>query len=213
MSPTVFVLPLLVVLWIAYERRRTDRIREEATERFWEKEQRANLTRKKDISALDYIEIPVDTLPFPETGKEEITDMQKLLLHLSTQKIVNFTGLTNTELKLQYGAPNLNLLMEFDKNYLELVRTLYRYGKQLHELGLVEEAKTVLEYGLSIKTDVSANYTLLAEIYKAENAKERIDFVISEAGNLTSMTKKSLLANLMAIRDSAVSENELINQP
>ena len=213
MSPTVFVLPLLVVLWIAYERRRTDRIREEATERFWEKEQRANLTRKKDISALDYIEIPVDTLPFPETGKEEITDMQKLLLHLSTQKIVNFTGLTNTELKLQYGAPNLNLLMEFDKNYLELVRTLYRYGKQLYELGLVEEAKTVLEYGLSIKTDVSANYTLLAEIYKAENAKERIDFVISEAENLTSMTKKSLLANLMAIRDSAVSENELINQP
>ena len=213
MSPTVFVLPLLVVLWIAYERRRTDRIREEATERFWEKEQRANLTRKKDISALDYIEIPVDTLPFPETGKEEITDMQKLLLHLSTQKIVNFTGLTNTELKLTYGAPNLNLLMEFDKNYLELVRSLYRYGKYLHELGLVKEAKTILEYGLSIKTDVSANYTLLAEIYKAENAKERIDFVISEAENLTSMTKKSLLANLMAIRDSAVSENELINQP
>jgi hypothetical protein len=103
--------------------------------------------------------------------------------------------------------------MEYDKNYTELARTLYRYGKYLHELGFVEEAKTVLEYGLSIKTDVSANYTLLAEIYKAENAKERIDFVISEAENLTSMTKKSLLANLMAIRDSAVSENELINQP
>lgn len=207
MSPTVFILPLLIVLWIAYERRRTDRIREEATERFWEKEQRANLTRKKDLSTLDYIKIPVDSLPFPETGKEEITDLQKLLLHLSGQKIVNFTGLTNTELKLRYGAPNLNLLMEYDKNYLELVRTLYRYGKHLRELGLKEEAKTILEYGLSIKTDVSANYTLLAEIYKEENAKERIDFVISEAEKLTSMTKKALLANLMAIRDSAVGEN------
>lgn len=207
MSPTVFILPLLIVLWIAYERRRTDRICEEATERFWEKEQRANLTRKKDLSTLDYIKIPVDSLPFPETGKEEITDLQKLLLHLSGQKIVNFTGLTNTELKLRYGAPNLNLLMEYDKNYLELVRTLYRYGKHLRELGLKEEAKTILEYGLSIKTDVSANYTLLAEIYKEENAKERIDFVISEAEKLTSMTKKALLANLMAIRDSAVGEN------
>ena len=207
MSPTVFILPLLVVLWIAYERRRTDRIRREATEQFWEKEQRANLTRKKDLSALDYIEIPVDTLPFPETGKEEITDLQKLLLHLSGQKIVNFTGLSNTELKLQYGAPNLNLLMEYDKNYLELVRTLYRYGKHLYDLGLTKEAKTILEYGLSIKTDVSANYTLLAEIYKEENAKERIDFVISEAEKLTSMTKKALLANLMAIRDSAVGED------
>ena len=213
MSPTVFVIPLLIVLWIAYERRRTDRIRREASEQFWDKEQRANLTRKKDISNLDYITIPIDTLPFPETGKEEITDLQKLLLHLSSQKIVNFTGLTNTELKLMYGAPNLPLLMEFDKNYLELVRTLYRYGKYLHELGLIAEAKTILEFGLSIGTDVSANYTLLAEIYKEENAKERIDFVISCAENLTSLTKKALLANLMTIRDSAMGQNEPVDEP
>lgn len=211
MIPVFFILFVLVVLWIGRGRRRSDRLSKEASEKFWEREQRANLTRKKDISNLDYIVVPVDTLPFPETGKEEITDLQKLLLHLSTQKIVNFTGLTNTDLKLMYGAPNLNLLMEFDKNYLELVRSLYRYGKHLYELGLTEEAKTVLEYGLSIKTDVSANYTLLAEIYKEENAKERIDFVISEAENLTSLTKKALLTNLMAIRDSAVGQNETVD--
>ncbi|MBE5950721.1 MAG: hypothetical protein E7260_03890 [Lachnospiraceae bacterium] len=207
MIPVFFMIFVVIVLWVTRGRRRSDRLRKEATERFWEKEQRANLTRKKDLSDLDYITIPVDSLPFPETGKEEVTDLQKLILHLSTQKIVNFTGLTNTDLKLMYGAPNLNLLMEYDKNYLELVRTLYRYGKYLHELGRKEEAKIVLEYGISIKTDVSANYTLLAEIYKEENAKERIDFVISEAEKLTSMTKKALLANLMAIRDSAVGEN------
>lgn len=212
MIPVFFMIFIIVVLWVSRGRRRSDRLNKEATERFWEKEQRANLTRKKDISNLDYIEVPVNSLPFPETGKEEITDLQKLLLSLSTQKIVNFTGLSNTELKLMYGAPNLNLLMEFDKNYLELVRSLYRYGRYLHELGFTEEAKTILEYGLSIRTDVSANYTLLAEIYKAENAKERIDFVISEAEKLTSMTKKALLANLMAIRDSAVGQDELINQ-
>ena len=89
---------------------------------------------------------------------------------------------------------------------MELVRNLYRYGKHLYDLNLKEEAKTVLEYGLSIGTDVSANYTLLATIYKEENAKERIDFVISQAETLTPLTKKSLLANLMAIRDSAVGE-------
>lgn len=207
MIPVFFMIFVIIVLWVGRGRRHSDRLRKEATERFWEKEQRANLTRKKDLSDLDYITIPADTLPFPETEKEEITDLQKLILHLSTQKIVNFTGLTNTDLKLMYGAPNLPLLMEYDKNYLELVRTLYRYGKYLYDLDLKEEAKTILEYGLSIKTDVSANYTLLAEIYKEENAKERIDFVISEAEKLTSMTKKALLANLMAIRDSAVGEN------
>ena len=207
MIPVFFIIFVIIVLWIGRGRRHSDRLRKEASEKFWDREQRANLTRKKDLSDLEYITVPVETLPFPETEKEEITDLQKLLLHLATQKIVNFTGLTNTDLKLQYGAPNLPLLMEFDKNYLELVRSLYRYGRHLYDLGLTTEAKTVLEYGLSIRTDVSANYTLLAEIYKEENAKERIDFVISEAEKLTSMTKKALLANLVAIRDSAVSQN------
>jgi len=206
MIPFFFGIFVIIVLWMRFGSRRSERLNKEASERFWEKEQRANLTRKKDLSDLDYITIPTDTLPFPETEKEEVTDLQKLILHLSGQKIVNFTGISNTDLKLMYGAPNLTLLMEYDRNYTELVRTLYRYGKYLHELGLVEEAKTVLEYGLSVKTDVSANYTLLAEIYKAENAKERIDFVISEAENLTSLTKKALLSNLMAIRDSSVDE-------
>ena len=213
MIPFFFMIFVVIVLWVSFGRRRSDRLNKEASERFWDKEQRANLTRKKDISNLDYIAIPVDTLPFPETDKEEITDLQKLILHLSTQRIVNFTGLTNTELKLMYGAPNLPLLMEFDKNYLELVRTLYRYGKYLHELGLIAEAKTILEFGLSIGTDVSANYTLLAEIYKEENAKERIDFVISCAENLTSLTKKALLANLMTIRDSAMGQDEPVDEP
>lgn len=206
MIPVCFFCFVLIVLWINYHRRRTDREAREMHESFLEKEQRANLTRKKDISNLNYITIPVDRLPFPETGKEEITDIQNLLLKLSNQKIVNFTGISNTDLKLMYGAPNLELLMEFDNNYLELVRNLYRYGKHLYDLNRKEDAKTVLEYGLSIGTDVSANYTLLATIYKEENAKERIDFVISEAEKLTPLTKKSLLANLMAIRDSAVGE-------
>ena len=94
--------------------------------------------------------------------------------------------------------------MEYDKNYLELVRSLYRYGKLLYEQGLADEAATVLNYALSIKTDISANYTLLATIYKEKNDMEGINSVISAAEELTSMTKKALLANLVAIRDSSV---------
>lgn len=211
MIPFFFFLIIILVLWIQYQKRHTERSAKETREAFWEKEQRANLTRKKDISNLDYITVPVDSLPFPETGKQEVTDLQNFLLKLSTQKIVNFTGISNTDLKLMYGAPNIDLLMEFDKNYLELVRSLYRYGKYLYELGYTEEARTVLEYGLSVGTDVSANYTLLATIYKEENAKERIDFVISQAEKLTSLTKKALLANLMAIRDSAVDREKPVD--
>ena len=206
MIPVFFIITLLLVIWVHYQKRRTDRISSQNSEAFWERERQANLTRKKDISTLNYIHVPVNTLPFPETDSEEIGDIQKHIINLASGKIVNFTGKTNTDLKLEYGAPNINILMEYDKNYLELVRSLYRYGKLLYDKQLVDESKAVLEYALSIKTDISANYTLLATIYKEKNDVAGINSVISAAEELTSMTKKALLANLMAIRDSAVGQ-------
>lgn len=194
------------MIWIYYQKSHTDRSAKSAHDAFWEKERKANLTRKKDLSELDYIIIPIEQLPFPVLEDEEITEVQKHLQKLANEKIVNFTGITNTELKLQYGAPNIELLMAFDKNYLELVRSLYRYAKLLYDQGYKEEATAILEYGISIKTDVSANYTLLASIYKEKNDTKRIDFIISQAETLNSLTKNSLLTNLMAIRNSSISQ-------
>lgn len=204
MIPFFFAILIILIVWIHYQKSRTDRSAKEASEAFWEKERLANTTRKKDISTLDYITVPINTLPFPETNQEEISDIQKHIYNLASVKIVNFTGISNTDLKLQYGAPNINILMEYDRNYLELVRSLYRYGKLLYDLELKAEATAILEYALSIKTDISANYTLLATIYKEKNEIDRINYVISCAEELTSMSKKALLSNLVAIRDSAV---------
>lgn len=206
MIPVFFILTILLVFWIHYQKMRTDRSAANASEAFWEKERQANLTRKKDLSTLDYITVPMDRLPFPKTDREDILEMQQLIQKLAASKIVNFTGVSNTDLKLQYGAPNINFLMEYDKNYLELVRSLYRYGKYLYEENLKTEAAVILEYALSIKTDVSANYTLLATIYKEKNETDRINFIISCAQELQSMTKKALLAELMMIRDSSISQ-------
>ena len=211
MIPVFFLVTLLLIAWIYYQRARSDHNQKAAEDAFWEKENRANMTRKKDISSLDYIKIPLETLPFPETGNIEISEAQEKLRFLAAKKIVNFTGITNTDLKLAYGAPNINLLTEFDQNYTELVRTLYKYGRLLSEAGFSADARAVLEYGLAVHTDVSANYTLLAAIYKEENDISRIDFVIEQAKSLNSMTKDSLLSSLMAIRDSAVGKEELVD--
>lgn len=204
MIPVFLLLVIILALWIRYQSSHTSRQAAEMRETFLERERRANLTRKQDISQLDFILVPVKELPFPETTQEEITDIQKHILTLASGKIVNFTGLSNTDLKLKYGAPNIDLLMEYDKNYLELVRSLYRYGKLLYDLGKKDEAAAILEYAISIQTDISANYTLLATIYKEKNDISRINHIISQAETLTSMTKKALLSNLMVIRDSAI---------
>lgn len=213
MIPVFFILAILLVLWIRYERRKSDRAISQATEAFWEKESRANLTRKQDISNLPYLTVPLERLPLHEITDAETAEQETKLRDLAARKIVNFTGITNTELKLKYGAPNINLLMEFDQNYLELVRTLNRYGKLLYDHGERDAAKTVLEYGIEIGTDVSANYTLLAAIYKEENNLDGIDSVIDRAGRINSLTKASMLTKLEQIKAEATGTDPAESTP
>ena len=75
-----------------------------------------------------------------------IEDYRQIILSLKDQPIVNFTGLTNTELKLQYGAPNITLLTTYDQNYTLLVRTLQQWAQALYDGGFSKEACQLLEF-------------------------------------------------------------------
>ena len=66
--------------------------------------------------------------------------------------------------------------------------------------GFTDEALSFLEYGIKIQTDVSTNYTLLADYYKSEGTPEKIDTLISRAEQLNSLMKDSILSKLKAIR-------------
>ena len=61
----LMILPFVIILLSLFNlfRNRSRRSMKESQDAFWEKEQRANQTRKQDISHLDYIQIPLNTFP------------------------------------------------------------------------------------------------------------------------------------------------------
>ncbi|MCQ2538689.1 MAG: hypothetical protein MJ124_09840 [Lachnospiraceae bacterium] len=193
---------MFIVILVNFVSKRAERQNQQTTQAFIEKEQMANTTRKKDISNLDFITIPVCISTPTGLISEEITDTEQQLSALSEKKIVNFTGITNTELKLAYGAPNIDILSEYDNNYLKLVRLLQKYATLLYDNNLKDKAIEVLEFSLSTKSDISASYTLLARIYKEQGRTEDIKKVIEKAESLDSMTKGKLLKDLNEILDS-----------
>ncbi len=207
MIPVFFIISIAIVILINFGPRKAERESREATEAFLAKEAKSNTTRKKDISNLDFITIPPCLSTPTELDSEEIRSTEAELLSLSDKKIVNFTGITNTDLKLTYGTANLDTLSEYDNNYMKLVRLIYKYARLLNDEGLKDKAAEVLEFGMNINTDISANYTLLASIYKEQSRNEDIKKVIEKAEALNSMTKKKLLNDLNAILDSSASEN------
>lgn len=185
---------IVLIIWLSYEISKSRKKLNNQEKQFWEREREANRTRRKSLDGLDYIVIPLDRLPM-EVGadQEEIRDCLETIRTLAQQTIVNLTGYSNTDLKLMYGAPNLTALMAYDQNYLLLARTLQKWASLLYHQSLTSEAKQVLEFAVSTRTDVSGTYKLLSAIYRAEGTEEKIDGLVETAQSLNSSMKQVIV--------------------
>lgn len=190
---------LLLLGCFAMLRNRSQRSIQEQQEAFWAKETKANQTRKQDVSGLDYIQIPLDAFPIGRFNDAELLQEEEKLLNLSKKQILNLSGISNTDLKLAYGAANLPFLSECDANYTQLARAILSYGKQLAEQNHIQEAVTVLEFGISCKTDVSANYTLLADLYSQLGQTAKIEELRQIVLPMDSLMKNAILNHLESL--------------
>lgn len=191
---------MIVTIYITIRMRGSRRREQELWDNFLKKEQEANWTRKQDISNLDYIRLPLDTLPLGKYDDETLRGYENTLRELSTQPICNLNGISNTDLKLRYGVANLSALSQCDTNYSTLLSVLANYGEKLYELSHPQDAKQVLEYALSLGTDVGKTYELLATLYEYEGRPEKIDVLYESAEKINSIRKNSILRKLDAHR-------------
>ena len=194
--PYFFSMFLIFVGWFAVKRAQAAKKERETKEAFWSKEEKANVTRRKDISLLSYIQIPYDRLPFDRVSSPEIKEQEDILHSLSGQNILNLSGITNTDLKLMYGAANLPILTECDERFTVLCVSLNRWGHLLHEEAQDDAARQVLEFAVSAGSDVTTTYTTLAAIYEQQNKSHLIPELIKQAEKLNTLSKKTIILKL-----------------
>ncbi len=188
---------LLFILVLSRSIKRLNRKKEKDEKGFWEREALANSTRRKPLDNLEYITIPLEDLPVGVLADNpKIKEYLDFLKELSQKKIVNLTGFTNTDLKLEYGAPNITALMEYDQNYTLLARTLQQWADILLDAGYTSEAVTIMEFALSTHTDVSRTYYRLAEYYASIQDTPKIQNLITEAKTLRSIHKNTIIRTL-----------------
>lgn len=174
------------------------RNRQESEEKsFWEREREANNTRRKSLDDLNYIQIPLEKLPTHlMTEDVNVCDCVDTLKNLSTLKIVNLTGYTNTDLKMEYGAANIAALSEYDQSYTLLASTLQKWADILWTADYKKEAVSIMEFALETRTDVSAAYYKLAEYYHAQGEDSRIASLIETAESLRSLNRNVIVRTL-----------------
>lgn len=193
-----FFASFLVLCAIFYHnRKKADRSHAKIMQDYFKRENEANNTRKQPLDDLEYIKIDLSKLPTQAYDDDDlIKECIKDITRLCEESIVNFTGLTNTDLKLKYGPANLPFLQQCDLNYTQLVRILNTWANRLFELNDHDSALIVSEYAISLKADISNIYYMASDIYIEKGTPEKISSLIEIAEELNSVMKDHIVENL-----------------
>ena len=188
-----FMIFVVFLVWLQYEIKKHSKYDEKKHKEYLAKEREANISRKKSMDDLVFITIPIDTFPLDVLNdSEQIMEYIDTIRHLSEEKIVNLTGISNTDLKLRYGVANLPLLSRYDQCYTLLARTLQAWATHLYNNGYIAECQTLLEFSIETGTDVSGTYKLLAEIYVDKKDKEKLLSLKEKCQTLNSAMKNPI---------------------
>lgn len=202
---------IVFCIWLAYEIRKHNKKDKKFLDSFWEKENKANNTRAKSLDGLNYIEIPETVYKaVPSPLPAQLEDCSKLLQHLKESRIVNLSHISNTDLKLKYGAANLDILSEYDQNYITLLRVLQTLSDYHLEKDNVETTRTLLEFAVEIQSDNISTYKTLAKIYCDNGEDAKLDYLISAASLLPGLTRKPILRFLKEMRPEDTNHEESI---
>lgn len=166
---------------------------------FWQREHEADFSRNKDISTLDYISVNKELLPFNEqTNDIELIQIQQDITNVISKKMINLSGMTNTDIKLAYGRGNFEILSVYDQNYLKFLSLLNKWGTYLLELGFTNEAKQIFEYAVNtLNCDISGCYIGLAKIYLKDNDIDKVQELIDKIQSSDAYLKDSISEKLI----------------
>lgn len=211
MNFAFFASLIVFCAWLAYEIRKHNKKSKKNNEAFWQKETLADSARKQSLDDLNYIVLPPELLHlFDENFPDSLQESVNFLKNSTELKIVNLSFITNTDLKLRYGAANLETLTSYDLNFTALLKHLNAVGEFYFGEALFDKAETVLEYAVSVQSDLISTYRMLAEIYVKHGNNTGIDYLINTASLLPGLTKGPILRLLHELRPEDTNEPESI---
>lgn len=193
----IFASFVIFIIFFTIRKINVQRIEDQYMDSYWEKERQANNTRNKPLDSLNYLTIPDSLLCSPNPNNNpDIARVLEELNELSSLKIVNFTGISNTDLKLEYGTGNLHALTQYDLNYTKLSRALNQLGHYHMKEKNIPLAKEFFHYAIETGSDIRTTYLDLATIYQQENNFEAIAELKESAQHLRNINKSIIARTL-----------------
>lgn len=196
---TYFFCFVIFCAWRFYKQRKSERLEKKTSDAFWEREAKANHTRKKDISHLPLLNVQEAEIPITNSNDEVILYYIDQLRQIIKTPMIDLSEYSNTDLKLAYGVANFKTLSEYDENYNTFLVTLSNLGRSYAQANLNETAKSCYEMALSYGSKQLSDYTELANIYLKLDTPERINDLIAQLEDGVHPRKSTIIATLQQI--------------
>lgn len=206
--PTIFILFLIFIFIFQHNLRKSERSINNSRRTFWEREEKSLFARKTAISPDDYIQANPESLPqfpleyFHEIGDEQLYKLQQRCLKLANEPMMNLSDMMNSDVRIKYGAANLGLIENYENNYNQYLRTLYKLAKGYYELNKISEAVQVLEEGIHMQTDISDHILLLGTLYQKLGEKNKFDILYNKTLEMKTLTKAKTIQGLDKIKEA-----------
>lgn len=196
MIPLFLVTFIVFIIWFRVKMKRNNSTISEENVTFWERERQSNFVRKKDISHLELLTVDLSQLPFIDNPDEREEELTATVRKYADTRMMNLSGFSNTDLKEQYGTGNLEELTQWDQNFMYFIRSLNQWGVYLCKIKDYARSKVVMEYSVSIGSDISTVYTTLGEIYAREDNLAGIDGLIEQVAASDFLLKDAIIKKL-----------------
>lgn len=182
--------------------RRSNARSKKAMDEFWERERSSFKAPSRSVSDLEYITFP-DDLPLNiSTDDPQIKEYQETLVNITKNRVLDLSGISNTDIRMAYGSKNMEELSRADQRYTTLCRSLNSLSKAYLKTGHEEEAITLLKFALSCGSDIKESWIMLGNCHMEREEKEDLDLLIDKARELpdSSHTKADIIKELTGLK-------------
>lgn len=195
-----FVFFAYIVFMIYYFIQRSGKKHKKTVDDFWETEHKANQAAKQNIPDEMFYTPDISGLPFKEYEVNEenkkLIRLQNDVINKSNKKMLQFEEkLSNTELKFQYGAANIQNIVIYEQNYENFIRALNSWSKELLMLEQIDASEKISEYTLSLRPLIFDTYAILIDIYIEKSDKNKLILLRGRINDMKIIREDEFLRN------------------
>lgn len=159
-----------------------------------------NFVPKKKLDEIKFINVNFDSIKFNSNDKDTNLKYNKLC-ELSKSKMTNFgSKVSNFNLKQTYGANNFNDVLSYQENYDNFLKLIVEVSENLYKENNFETASKLLEIGVNLNTDITKNYTILADIYNKENDNKKLFSLMDKVLESENISKQKIINHISNIK-------------